>query len=136
MLQENLDYAVAQTGDIMVLAYQEMLDTQGIERRLWAYCLRIENNSNQKIRLLKKDFCITDSNGNNYFEQSYGFHSELPDLEAGECYEFEDTITINGEAAVLYGYCVAQTENGDEFKIKLPIMQLTALEKDNFSLNH
>ena len=136
MLQENLDYAVAQTGDIMVSAYQEMLDTQGIERRLWAYCLRIENNSNQKIRLLKKDFCITDSNGNNYFEQSYGFHSELPDLQAGECFEFEDTITINGEAAVLDGCCVAQTEGGDEFKIKLPIMQLAALEKDKLSLTH
>ena len=113
-----------------------MIDAENVERHLWAYCLRVENNSNQRIRLLKKDFCITDNNGNNYFEQSYGFHSELPDLEAGECFEFEDTIVVNGDAAVLYGSCVAQTANGDEFKIKLPIMQLTALEKDKFSKNH
>ncbi|MBR1756021.1 MAG: ApaG domain [Alphaproteobacteria bacterium] len=133
MLQDNSDYVVAQTGDIMVSGYQEALDIQSPYRRLWAYCLRIENNSDQRIRLLKKDFRITDSNGNNYFEQGYGFHSELPDLEAGECFEFEDTVTIGGETAVLYGSCVAQNENGDEFKIKLPIIQLAVLESDGLS---
>ena len=141
MLQDNSDfavaeYAVAQTGDILVSAYQEAIEVQDEKRSLWAYCLRVENNSNQKIRLIKKDFRITDSFGNSYFEQGYGFHAELPDLEAGECYEFEDTITICGAAAVLYGFCVAQTEGGDEFKIKLPIMQLAAVEKDKYVSKH
>lgn len=132
MLEETEDFAVAQTGDIMVSAYQEIVDAELSNKlRLCAYCLRIENNSAERIRLLKKDFCITDSTGKNYFESGYGFHGELPDLEAGECYEFEDTIVISGAAAVLYGTCVAQTAMGDEFKIKLPLMQLASLTSDS-----
>ena len=129
MWQDNSDVVTAQTGDIFVSAFQEPLEADGEHRQLWGYCLRIENNSDERIRLLKKDFCITDSNGHNYFANEYGFHGELPDLEPGEYFEFEDTIFLQAQAAVLYGACVAQTSDGREIKIKLPVMPLTALDE-------
>lgn len=129
MWQDNSDVVTAQTGDIFVSAFQEPLEADEDHRQLWGYCLRIENNSDEKIRLMKKDFCITDDKGNNYFANGYGFHSELPDLEPGECFEFEDTIFLQAQAAVLYGACVAQTVDGRELKIKLPVMQLAALSE-------
>lgn len=131
MQQDNIEYNTLQTGDIVVSAFQEALDGDDFSHRLWGYCLRIENNSDKRIRLLQKDFCITDNNGERYFDQGYGFHGELPDLEPGECFEFEDTIILSANAAVLYGCCVAKTADGDELKIKLPVMQLTALEGIN-----
>lgn len=129
MWQDCFDYVTAQTGDIVVSAFQEPLEKDSVNRCLWGYCLYIENNSSEKIRLLKKDFCITDNFGRNYFSGGQGFHGELPDLEPGEYFEFEDTIMLDATAAVLYGSCVAQTANGDEIKIKLPLVQLAAAGK-------
>lgn len=136
MWQDNSDVVTAQTGDIFVSAFQEPLEVDEKHNQLWGYCLRIENNSEEKIRLLKKDFCITDNNGHNYFDNGYGFHSELPDLEPGECFEFEDTVFLKAQAAVLYGTCVAQAADGRKLKIKLPVMQLTALSKIEINKCH
>jgi len=122
---DNFDFSVIQTGDIMVSAYPEQLDCDDERRELWAYCLRIENNSDQRIRLLRRDFCITDSFGQNHYDLSEGFNGELPDLEPGECFEFEDTAVIDGKAAVLYGCCIARRTDGSTFQIDIPLMQLS-----------
>lgn len=131
---ENFDYVTAQTGDIMVSAFQEKLDETDDNHALWGYCLRIENNSDQRIRLLKKDLCVTNDKGDRKYDLSFGFHGEIPDLEPGEVFEFEDTAFIEGNAAVLYGSCLAATADGSEFSIKLPIVPLNSLTA--YSLPH
>ena len=131
---ENFDYVTPQTGDIMVSAFQEKLDETDDNHALWGYCLRIENNSDQRIRLLKKDLCVTNDKGDRKYDLSFGFHGEIPDLEPGEIFEFEDTAFIEGNAAVLYGSCLAATADGSEFSIKLPIVPLNSLTA--YSLPH
>ena len=96
----------------MVSACQELLEENESSQELWGYVLRIENNSDERIRLLAKDLCITDEKGNSRYLPSLGFNGELPDLEPGECFEFEDTAQLDGAAAVLYGYCKALTTKG------------------------
>lgn len=130
---ENFDYVTAQTGDIMVSAFQEKLDETDDNHALWGYCLRIENNSDQRIRLLKKDLCVTNDKGDRKYDLSFGFHGEIPDLEPGEVFEFEDTAFIEGNAAVLYGSCLAATADGSEFLIKLPIVPLNSLTGSSLS---
>lgn len=123
---ENFDYSTTQTGDIMVSACQELLEENESRQELWGYVLRIENNSNECIRLMAKDVCITDENGNSRHMAGLGFNGELPDLEPGECFEFEDTAQLDGAAAVIYGYCKALTTKGKELKIKLPVINLSS----------
>lgn len=130
---ENFDYVTAKTGDIMVSAFQEKLDETDDNHALWGYCLRIENNSDQRIRLLKKDLCVTNDKGDRKYDLSFGFHGEIPDLEPGEVFEFEDTAFIEGNAAVLYGSCLAATADGSEFLIKLPIVPLNSLTGSSLS---
>lgn len=122
---DDFELSVIQTGDVMVSAYPEQLDCDDDRRELWAYCLRIENNSDQRIRLLRRNFCITDSFGCNHYDLGEGFNGELPDLEPGECFEFEDTAVVDGRAAVLYGSCVACKADGTIFNIDIPLMQLS-----------
>lgn len=138
MFEDNeTDYFTEQTGDIAVEAYPEQLDDDSTGHELWAYCLRIENNSDKRICLMKKNFCITDSNGHNQYDFAIGFHGELPDLEPGECFEYEDTATFEGNAAVLYGFCEAVDSDGRALKIKLPLMQLsTAVTSEHYPLCH
>ena len=134
---DNFDFSVIQTGDVMVSAYPEQLDCDDERRELWAYCLRIENNSDQCIRLLRRNFCITDSFGQNHYDLGEGFDGELPDLEPGECFEFEDTAIIDGRAAVLYGSCIARKADGTVFHIDIPRMQLSTANPlpSRFSIN-
>ncbi|MBP1532004.1 MAG: ApaG domain [Alphaproteobacteria bacterium] len=122
---ENTDYSIAQTEDILVSAYHEQIDSVDEARKIWGYCLRIENNSQKRLTLTTKDFCITDSNGNTYHDCGLGFDGELPDLEPGEYFEFEDTAVINANTAILYGFCHAQTADGKKLKIKLPLIELS-----------
>lgn len=123
---DEADWLTERTGDIFVSAYPEQLDSEDSGRGLWAFCLRIENNSGKRICLTGKDFRVTDSRGNSCCYFSQGFHGELPDLEPGECFEYENTATFEGNAAVLYGFCEAVDSDGRKFKIRLPVMQLTA----------
>ncbi len=123
---DNFEYTKTQTGEIMVSAYQELIEADSHKNEVWGYCLRIENNSNERIRLLKKDLCITDNLGNSSCSLAYGFNGELPDLEPGECFEFEDTASFCGTAAVLYGFCSAINTKGKELKIKLPVINLSS----------
>ena len=123
---ENIDLLSAQTGDILIFACRECVDADENKRTLWSYVIRVENNSLQRIRLLKKDFCITDCTGRNYYDLTDGFHGELPDLEPGEYFEYEDTAITDGSAAVLYGSCIAQNEKGQMINIKLPLIELSS----------
>lgn len=126
MIDNNdADYFWAESGDIAVEAYPEHIDGELNGRELWSFCLRIENNSDKRICLLKKNFCITDSSGTTQYNYSQGFHGELPDLEPGEYYEYEDTAEFEGNAAVLYGFCEAIDANGNIIKIDMPLMQLS-----------
>ena len=126
----DFDYSTAQTGDIVVSACQELLEKGETTQELWGYVLRIENNSDECIRLTSKDVCITDEKGNNRYMPSFGFNGELPDLEPGECFEFGETAQLDG-AAVLYGYCKALTTKGKELKIKLPVLNLSSSQKSS-----
>lgn len=122
----NFEFNTEQTGDILVSAYQELVDSDYSNDEVWSYCLRIENNSNERIRLMKKNLCLTDEKGNSHYDISDGFNGELPDLEPGEYFEFEDTAKVVGNATVLYGSCFAITNKGKELKIKLPVINLSS----------
>lgn len=130
---ENFVSTSIRDAEIIVSAYREQLDSDDMSQKLWGFCLRIENNSSQRIRLLRKNLCITDDAGRNFHDSSYGFHGELPDLEPGECFEFEDTAITGSRDALLYGNCVACTEDGDEFKIKLPLIPLLSAQSKTAS---
>jgi len=130
----DIDYVSEKTDDITISAYNELLDSEGKANRLWYYGVRIENNSDQRICLLKKDFCITDCNGNNFYDYSDGFHGELPVLEPGEYFDFEDTATLSTASAVLYGCCIARRDDGELLKVKLPLTDLFCGTNRNLSI--
>lgn len=129
------NYISAESEDFLVTAYPEHLTDDG-QRNLWGYCLRIENNSEQKISLIRKDFCITDSNGDNHYDFSQGFHGEIPDLAPGEYFDFEDTALIDAESAVLYGNCYAVGKDGQQFCIKIPATVLHAVTGEYDAVKH
>lgn len=122
----STDVAMDETQNIFVSVYRELIDTDNNKNKLWGYCLRVENNSADSVILTEKDLYITDNFGRCLCDISEGFHHQIPNLEPGECFEYEDTADIKADSAVLYGFCKAVTKSGKEFKIKLPPISLSA----------
>ena len=89
------------------------------------YYLKIENNSDDKIQILGKDFNLTDDKGNNYLQSETGFNGEILELNPGEYFEFEDMMPMVSNTAVLYGTCRIADERLKSVKnIKIPALQL------------
>ena len=124
-MQENFEYSASETNNITVFAYPELIGVDDNQRRLWGYVLRIENNSEEPIVLTDKNLYLVDETGNSFCDSSKGFHGELPDLQPGEYFEYEETTRTDGLSAVLYGFCSAVTAKGKKLKISLPVMNLT-----------
>ncbi len=89
-----------------------------------AYYMCVENLSKQKLKLLGKDWKVTDAKGNVYSDASVGFKGELVELEAGEMYEMTAPLPIDTNMSVLYGNC--KVELGDAKKdIPIPTFMMS-----------
>ncbi len=127
MFQE-MDFVTEKTGDIIVSACPTLIKSSEDEDEfLWGYYVKIENNSAERIRLLGKNWNITDENGNNFCDNSVGFKGELPELEPGEYFEFCNTTPLNSAHAVFYGSCKIMADKQNTISdIKLPTVNLNA----------
>ena len=125
-MQKNFEFNTSETDNIAVFAYPELIGVDDNQRRLWGYVLRIENNSEEPIVLTDKNLYLVDETGNSFCDSSKGFHGELPDLQPGEYFEYEETTQTDGLSAVLYGFCFAVTSKGKKLKINLPVLNLDA----------
>ena len=128
------EYVTSQTDDIVISACQAYLEDE--EDNACSYYLRIENNSDEKIQILSKEFNITDDKGNSYLENGLGFNGEIPELEPGEYFEFSDSAPLNSSFAVLYGSCRIVKEKYNQVQdIKIPAVNLVGNAYQNLAIN-
>ncbi len=117
------EYVTAQTDDIVISACQAYLEDE--DDNACSYYLRIENNSDDRIQILSKEFSIADDKGNLYLENGLGFKGEIPELEPGEYFEFSNSAPVTSSFAVLYGSCRIVKEKCNQIKdIKIPAVSL------------
>ena len=122
---EEFDFLTEQTDDIIVSACPVLMDKSS-NNYIWGYYLCIENNSDDRIQLVGKNWNITDAAGRCYCDNSTGFKGEIPELEPGECFEFTDTAPLSSSLAVFYGSCkVKHLGRGFTKDIKIPTFHLS-----------
>ncbi len=130
----DMEYVTAQTDDIVISACQAFLEED--EADSCSYYLRIENNSDEKIQILGKDFNFTDDRGNSFCDNAPGFKGEIPELEPGEYFEFASSAPVKSAMAVLYGSCRIVKEEQNLVKdIKIPAVQLIGSYENGSRLN-
>ncbi len=130
----DIEYVTAQTDDIVISACQAFLEED--EADSCSYYLRIENNSDEKIQILGKDFNFTDDRGNSFCDNAPGFKGEIPELEPGEYFEFASSAPVKSAMAVLYGSCRIVKEEQNLVKdIKIPAVQLIGSYENGSRLN-
>ncbi len=129
---EHDDYLVTQTDGIKISACPVLIDETAPKVFMWGYYLCIENNSDQRIRLVGKNWNITDDAGNSYNDCSDGFKGELPELEPGEYFEFTSEAPLSSANAVFYGSCKVLTEGQTQIKeIRIPTFNMSVSGKNS-----
>ena len=122
------DLVCLQTDGITVSAGSVVMDEDAENRYMFGYYLCIENNTAKKIRLVGKDWNITDETGRRYTDSSAGFKGELPELEPGEYFEYTAYAPLKAKNAVFYGSCKIQEGNISK-NIRVPTFSLSASQK-------
>ena len=126
------DFVTTNTDNIVISACQALMEDDS----LCGYYLKIENNSNDKIQILGQNFNLTDYKGNHYLKSEQGFKGEIPELNPGEYFEFEDIMPVSSSYAVLYGTCRIIKESLNQVKdIKIPALELFSNKPDTVILN-
>lgn len=131
IINMTYDLVSLQTDGIVISAGSVPMDEEAENRYMWGYYLCIENNTAKKIKLVGKDWNITDDKGNRYTDSSSGFKGELPELEPGEYFEYTSYAPLKAKNAVFYGSCQVQSD-GISKKIKVPTFSLSA-RKNSFA---
>ncbi len=129
------DFAIEQNDGIVISASNELLCEKAAgDEFCWGYYLRIENNSSDRISLLGHRISVTDNKGHSVSVACDGFKGELPVLEPGEVFEFEDYATSK-TSAILCGSCKIADSRHRIRDIRLPVLSLIANDNWRQALN-
>ncbi len=119
------DLVCLKTDGISISVGSVLVDNDNAENDyMWGYYMCVENDTASRIKLIGKNWNITDDKGNRYNDSSIGFKGELPELEPGEFFEYTAYAPVKSADAVLYGSCQIQTE-GKNKDIKIPTFSLS-----------
>lgn len=91
---------------------------------VWAYHIRIENNSPHTVQLCARYWKITDSLGFTQEIEGTGVVGEQPVLEPGESYEYTSGTPLNTPGGIMVGNYTMLGENNTEFIIDIPAFSL------------
>jgi ApaG protein len=91
---------------------------------VWAYRVRIANQSGQTVRLRARHWRITDAMGRVQVVDGAGVVGEQPLLKPGESFEYTSGAPLSTSSGFMVGTYTMETEDGDEFDVAIPAFSL------------
>jgi ApaG protein len=93
-------------------------------RFVWAYHVRIENQSNQAVQLINRYWRITDAQGRTQEVRGAGVVGKQPRLAPGGAFEYTSGTPLGTASGFMSGSYQMKSENGDLFEIEVPAFSL------------
>ncbi len=93
-------------------------------RFVWAYHVRIENNSNRTVQLLTRYWRITDSRGQVHEVRGEGVVGKQPKLAPGGSFEYTSGTPLTTPSGIMAGTYQMEAEGGERFEIEVPAFSL------------
>ena len=118
---------VRTTHDITISVNPIYLDDQsspGDNHYVWAYRVRIENNSDNTVQLKRRHWKITDAYGRIQEVQGAGVVGEQPVLHPGDSYEYTSGTPLPTPSGIMVGRYQMETEGGERFDVDIPAFSL------------
>ena len=91
---------------------------------VWAYHIRIENNGDETVQLLRRLWHITDSKGRVQEVRGEGVVGEKPVLEPGETYEYTSGTPLSTPSGFMVGSYQMVNKDGKRFSVSVPAFSL------------
>jgi len=91
---------------------------------VWAYRVRIENQGEETVQLLRRHWKITDAVGRIQEVKGSGVVGEQPTLHPGDNYEYTSGTPLNTPSGIMVGSYQMETTGGERFDIAVPAFSL------------
>ncbi len=118
---------VATTRAIAVTVEPEFLPAESDPdeaRYIWAYHVSIANNGIETVRLRKRHWRITDSNGIRHEVDGQGVVGEQPLLEPGNVFEYTSGTPLRTSSGIMSGTYTMEATTGEVFDVEIPAFSL------------
>jgi ApaG protein len=119
----------ATTEDITVSVRPVYLDSQSdvIQKKfVFAYFIRIENNSKEEVQLLRRHWIISHSTGKVEEVDGEGVIGKQPVLAPGQVHEYNSYCVLESFEGSMEGTYLMRRSNGDTFRVVIPRFVLRA----------
>ncbi len=92
---------------------------------VFSYTIRIENNSDEAVQLLRRNWLITDGCVEQRQVEGEGVVGETPILNPGDHFEYQSWCPLANEFGMMEGYYIfAETSEFQTFKVQIPAFLL------------
>ena len=115
------------TQDVDITVWPEFIDSKlnPIENLfIWAYHVRIQNKSNEPIRLLSRYWRIVDANGIIQEVSGEGVIGEQPKILPQASYQYSSGVHLQSPSGIMMGHYQMQKDDGAIFNAKIPHFSL------------
>lgn len=115
------------TYDITITVTPHFLEDETFPeegRYVWAYHVRIENNSRLKVKLISRKWVILESNGRVQVVGGEGVLGVQPELEPGDFYEYTSGVPLTTPSGFMWGNFYMLTEHEETLDIEIPTFSL------------
>ncbi|MEM6650126.1 MAG: Co2+/Mg2+ efflux protein ApaG [Pseudomonadota bacterium] len=91
---------------------------------VWSYTVRIDNVSQEVVRLRKRRWQITDATGRTVTVTGDGVVGEQPVLRPGDAFEYTSGCPLTTPSGLMVGTYSMETESGEAFEAAIPAFSL------------
>lgn len=93
-------------------------------RYVWAYRIRITNESDRVVQLISRHWIITDGKGRVEHVRGPGVVGEQPVLEPGQSFEYSSGCPLTTPSGFMVGTYQMVREDGSSFEAEIPAFPL------------
>ncbi len=95
-------------------------------RWFWAYHIRIENEADQSIKLVSREWTIRDGRGARHEVRGEGVVGEQPLIEPGESFDYVSGCPLSTPTGSMEGRYFMVAADGSRFPVDIPRFPLVA----------
>ncbi len=117
----------ATTDGIRIRVCSDYLDDESAPdegRYVWAYTVRIDNDSPRSVTLLRRTWHVADSLGQSFVVEGDGVVGEQPILRPGDAFEYTSGTPLGAPSGMMFGAYEMNGEDGESFEVMIPPFSL------------
>ena len=93
-------------------------------RFVWGYRITIDNQSDERVKLLSRYWHITDGAGRVEEVRGPGVVGDQPDLNPGDSYQYTSGCPLSTPSGIMVGRYTMRDSGGKQFDIDIPAFSL------------